>query len=190
VAGIDTPLSLLDRLLNHGDADAWSHFALIYEPLLRRWVRGSVSQPAAVDDIVQEVLAALLEGLPGFEHNLRAGAFRSWLKSITIHRIRRHWRAEHGMAGQISENEDVEDPIGNLSRIWDEEHDRHLLGVLLDRIRPEFDPKTWTVFQRVAFDEASPRDVAREFGISANAVYIAKARVLKRLRLEGRGLID
>jgi RNA polymerase sigma factor (sigma-70 family) len=190
VAGPDTPLSLLDRLRNHDDAEAWRQFALLYEPLLRRWVGRNVSQPAAIDDIVQEVLSVLLEGLPKFEHNLGPGAFRAWLKSITIHRIRRHWRTEHLTAGQISEIEDLEDPNSNLSRVWDQEHDRHLLGVLLDRIRPEFDPRTWAVFQRVVFDGASPRDVARESEISANAVYIAKARVLKRLRLEGRGLID
>lgn len=190
MAGIDTPLSLLDRLLNHDDADAWRHFALIYEPLLRRWVGRNVSQPAATDDIVQEVLAALLEGLPKFQHNLRPGAFRSWLKSITIHRIRRHWRTEQITARYLSQIEDLEDPNSKLSRVWDDEHDRHLLGVLLDRIQPEFDPRTWAIFQRVVIDGVSPRDVAREFASSANAVYIAKARILKRLRLEGRGLID
>jgi RNA polymerase sigma-70 factor, ECF subfamily len=190
VAGPDTPLSLLDRLRNHDDADAWRQFALVYEPLLRRWVCRNISQTDAIDDIVQEVLAALLKGLADFEHNLRPGAFRSWLKSITIHRIRRHWRSGHLTVGQISEIEDLEDPNSELSRIWDQEHDRHLLGVLLDRIRPEFVPRTWAIFRRVVFDGASPRDVAGEFGSSANAVYIAKARVLKRLRLEGRGLID
>jgi DNA-directed RNA polymerase specialized sigma24 family protein len=74
-------------------------------PLFRRWVGRNVSQPAAIDDIVQEVMAALVEGLPRFQHNLRPGAFRSWLESTTIHRIRRHWRAEPRVPGQIEELE-------------------------------------------------------------------------------------
>jgi len=190
MAGIDTPLSLLDRLCSHDDAEAWRQFSIVYEPLIRRWVGRLVSQTAAIDDVVQEVLAGLLEGLPRFEHNRRAGAFRAWLRSITIHRIRRHWRAQHLDSDPISEVNELEDPHSGISRFWDQEHDRHVLGVLLERVRPEFDARTWNVFHRLVFDGVSARNVARDLGISANAVYIAKARVLKRLRLEAKGLIE
>jgi RNA polymerase sigma-70 factor (ECF subfamily) len=77
-----------------------------------------------------------------------------------------------------------------MSRLWDQEHDRHVLRSLLERIRPEFEPQTWEIFRIVVFEGRSPRDVRRDFGCSANAVHIAKARVLKRLRLEARGLIE
>ncbi len=190
MAGIDTPLSLLDRLLSHDDAAAWQQFSVLYEPLIRRWVGRLMSRSDAIDDIVQEVLKALLEGLPRFQHNSRPGAFRSWLRSITIHRIRRHWRAMHLAADPIPDLTNLEDPSSGISRLWDREHDRHVVTVLLDRIRPEFDTRTWDIFQRLVFQEASPQTVAQDFGISANAVYIVKARVLKRLRLEGMGLIE
>jgi RNA polymerase sigma factor (sigma-70 family) len=190
MAGIDTPLSLLDRLLSHDDAEAWHQFSILYEPLIQRWVGRLVVQAADVDDVVQEVLKALLEGLPTFQHNHRPGAFRSWLKSITIHRIRRRWRAQRLTAQQISDAKGLEDPHSGISRLWDQEHDRHVLRVLLERVRPEFDARDWGIFQRLVFEEASPRDVALDLGISPNAVYVAKARVLKRLRVEGRGLIE
>jgi RNA polymerase sigma-70 factor (ECF subfamily) len=190
MAAIDTPLSLLDQLLSHDDDEAWRQFSILYEPLIRRWVGRLVSQSDAIDDVVQEVLKALLEGLPAFQHNLRPGAFRSWLRSITINRIRRHWRAQHLAAEAISDLQDLEDPHSGISRLWDQEHDRHVVKVLLERLRPEFDDRTWGIFERLVFEEASARDVARDLGISANTVYIAKARVLKRLRLEGRGLVE
>jgi RNA polymerase sigma-70 factor, ECF subfamily len=190
MAGIDTPLSLLDRLLRHDDAEAWDQFSVLYEPLIRRWVGRLVSEPGARDDIVQEVLTALLDGLPKFQHSLRPGAFRSWLRSITVHRVQRHWRARQRTAEQVPDLNALEDPDSGMSRLWDSEHDRHVLGALLERIRPEFDTRTWGVFQRLVFDAASPQDVARDVAISCNAVYIAKARVLKRLRLEGKGLIE
>ena len=85
---------------------------------------------------------------------------------------------------------DLEDPRSELSRLWDKDHDLHVLRALLDKIRPEFHAETWGVFERLVFHDASARDVAREFQISPNAVYIARSRVLKRLRLEGKGLID
>jgi RNA polymerase sigma-70 factor, ECF subfamily len=188
--GVDTPLSLLDRLLRHDDADAWQQFSILYEPLIRRWVGRLVSEPAAIDDVTQEVLAALLEGLPGFRHNLRPGAFRAWLRSITIHRVRRHWRDRRPTAEQISEARDLEDPHSGISRLWDQEHDRHVVRSLLEKIRPDFDAKTWDIFHRLVFAGCSPRDVAEDLGCSANAVYIAKARVLKRLRLEADGLME
>ena len=75
MASIDTPLSLLDRLVNHDDDEAWRRFAGIYEPLIRRWVIRCGSQSADVDNIVQDVLSALIEGLPAFQHNARVGAF-------------------------------------------------------------------------------------------------------------------
>jgi RNA polymerase sigma-70 factor (ECF subfamily) len=190
MASIDTPLSLLDRVRELNDPEDWRLFSQLYEPLIRRWVGRLVSQWDAIDDIVQEALKALLEGLPGFRHNLRPGAFRSWLRSITINRIRRHWEARPLNQVRSSEWEQLQDPNSGLSRMWDEEHDRHVLKVLLERIRPEFDDRTWAIFESVVFDEAKVRDVAEDFETSANAIYIIKARVLKRLRLEGRGLIE
>jgi RNA polymerase sigma-70 factor (ECF subfamily) len=192
MAGIDTPLSLLDRLARHDDAEAWGQFSRLYEPLIRRWVGRLVSQPDAVDDVTQEVLKALLEGLPTFEHNLRPGAFRAWLRSIAVHRVRRQWRSQHQHTGAAppSELSQLEDSDSGLSRLWDQEHDRHVLGMLLEKVRADLDARTWNVFHRLVFEEVPARDVARDLGISANAVYIAKARVLKRLRLEAKGLIE
>lgn len=189
MAGIDTPLSLLDRLLRHDDAAAWEQFAELYEPLIRRWVARLVTQPADVDNVVQEVLTALLEGLPKFRHNFHRGAFRTWLRSITIHRVRRHWRTRGPAAGPIPELENLEDPRSDLSRIWDDEHDRHVLHSLLEKIRPEFDDRDWRIFESLVLGGLPARRIADEEGCSPNAVYIVKSRVLKRLRLEARGLI-
>jgi RNA polymerase sigma-70 factor (ECF subfamily) len=188
--GVDTPPSLVDRLLSDDKADAWREFSGLYEPLIRRWVGRLVLQPSDIDDIVQEVLKALLENLSEFRHNRRPGAFRSWLKRITIHRVRRHWRGRRPTAQQISDVNDLEDPRGRLSRLWEIEHDNHVVQSLLERIRPEFDDRTWDIFQRLVFGGCSPREIARDLGCSPNVVYIAKSHVLKRLRLEASGLVE
>jgi len=190
MAAIDTPLSLLDRLVSHEDDESWQRFSDLYEPLIRRWVGKLVSRPDSVDDVTQEVLKALVEGLPGFQHNRRKGAFRAWLRSITIHRVRRHWRDQRATPAQLSDARDLEDLRSALSLLWDGEHNRHVVRSLLERVLPEFDAKTQDIFWRLVFDGSSPREIAAKFGCSANVVYIAKARVLKRLRLEASGLVE
>src|SRR6516164_5533026 len=121
---IDTPHSLLDRLLGDEKEEAWNRFSGLYDPLIRRWVGRLVSRADSVDDITQEVLKALVEGLPGFQHNRRKGAFRAWLRWITIHRVRRHWRDQKPSVKQLSDARELRDPRSELSRLWDIEHDR------------------------------------------------------------------
>ncbi len=86
--------------------------------------------------------------------------------------------------------EQINDSDASLSRLWDEQHDRHVLGVLMRLVRPEFTDATWQAFRRLALDGATASAVAAELGLSINAVLIAKSRVLTRLRQEADGLVD
>lgn len=85
---------------------------------------------------------------------------------------------------------ELEDPASALSRHWDEEHDRHVFRGLLARVEPEFAPATWAAFTRTALDGRPPAEVAAELGLSHNAVYLARAWVLARLRHEAAGFLD
>ena len=78
-----TPHSLLERVC-HGDQDAWRILLTIYEPLLRHWLRASSLQSADQDDLTQQVLTVLVRKLPTFHHNGREGAFRAWLRSVSL----------------------------------------------------------------------------------------------------------
>jgi RNA polymerase sigma-70 factor (ECF subfamily) len=124
------------------------------------------------------------------------GAFRRWLRGITVNCLRDLWRARRarplaiGASDFLGVLQQLEDPDSGLSRRWDEEHDRHVARQLLARISPHFEPTTWTAFQRVALDGVPADQVAHELDVSLNAVFVAKSRVLSRLRREGAGLID
>ena len=84
----------------------------------------------------------------------------------------------------------VADPDSALNRHWDEEHDRYVLRCLLDLVEQEFEPKTFRAFRRLTLDDASGAEVAAELGMSVGAVYVAKSRVMQRIREEAAGLID
>jgi RNA polymerase sigma-70 factor, ECF subfamily len=195
VADAPTSKSLLARA-GEGSDQAWCRLMEVYQPLIGRWVRPHVAQAADAEDVVQDVLTALVVDLPHFAHSQRPGAFRAWLRAITVHRLRRYWekrggqRAVTGDPKQCDALTQLADPASDLSRAWDEEHDRHITRTLLESIRLEFQPATWRAFQRQVQDGCPAAVVAEELGLSVNAVLIAKSRVLKRLREKAAGLVD
>jgi RNA polymerase sigma-70 factor (ECF subfamily) len=85
---------------------------------------------------------------------------------------------------------ELEDPASAMSRMWDREHDQHVLRQLLAKVRPHFAPETWQAFQQVALEGVPADEVAKDLGMSLNAVFIAKSRVLNRLRHESAGLVE
>jgi RNA polymerase sigma-70 factor (ECF subfamily) len=189
----ETPVSLLERLRRQpGDQPSWARLEVLYAPLVRRWLGQQRTPEADVDDLSQEVLLALSQGLKDFEHNGRAGAFRVWVRTITAHRLRAYWRSRK--AGPLNGLDDqlalLEDPQSEAGRAWDREHDEHVARKLLELIEPEFAPTTWRSFRLLVLEERPTAEVAAAVGLSVNAVLIAKSRVLRRLRQEGKGLID
>jgi RNA polymerase sigma-70 factor (ECF subfamily) len=192
----ETSASLLERLRSSSEAADWERFVNVYTPLIQGWLRRYAVQAEDADDLVQEVLAVVLRELPRFRHNQRPGAFRCWLRTITFNRLRAFWKSRQlrPQAGGDSEVErqllELEDPESDLSRLWDREHDQHVLRRLLESIEPEFSPATWRAFRQLTLEARPPAEVARELGTTVNAVVLARSRVLRRLRREAHGLID
>jgi RNA polymerase sigma-70 factor (ECF subfamily) len=191
----DTPISLLERLRLRPDSASWERLVALYTPLIRGWLGRYGLQPSDVDDLTQEVMGTLLRELPQFRHDLRRGAFRRWLRTIAVNRLRTFWRGRDrrhalGQADLDAALERLADPDSDLSRLWDEEHDRHVARRLLELLEPEFEPTTWQAFRRLVLEGQPTRDVADSLGLTPNAVRIAKSRVLARFRREVEGLLD
>lgn len=191
-----TSLSLLDRARDAHQADAWRSLVDLYVPLLHCWLNRWNVQPMDADDLVQEVLAALARELPRFDHSGRDGAFRSWLRTILVHRVRDHWRSRKyrpaavGGSSWVAQVEQLANPASDLSREWNLEHDRHVMERLLEQVRPRFEANTWEAFRRQVFDGQRADMVAAELAMPLNSVYVARSRVLSALRREATGLID
>lgn len=192
----DTPVSLLERLRVSPNDGSWQRLVDLYLPLIRGWLHRHGLPASEADDLTQEVLAVLVRELPKFRHDLRQGAFRRWLRAITVNRLREFWRSRRahpiatGDSGFEAMLGQLEDPTSGPSRRWDEEHDRHVVRRLLELIAPEFEPTTWEAFRRLMLEGRPTTDVAAELRLTPNAVRIAKSRVLSRFRQEVAGLID
>jgi RNA polymerase sigma-70 factor (ECF subfamily) len=191
-----TPVSLLQRLkVAKPDAAEWRRLQEIYQPLIRAWLARVPALGDEAHDLTQEVFLVVIRELPRFER-LREGSFRTWLRRVTVNRVRTFSRARgrEPTVGQVDGAEgflsQLEDPASNLAKEWDRQHDEHVFQQLLANIKSDVSPATWEAFRRAALDGQATAEVAAALGISENAVWIAKFRVLKRLRAEGDGLVD
>jgi RNA polymerase sigma-70 factor (ECF subfamily) len=192
----DTPVSLLERLRVRPDPASWQRLVDLYTPLIRNWLGRYWLQSADTDDLVQDVLEVLVRELPHFHHDPRPGAFRRWLRTVTVNRVRTFWHGREASPLAMGDGDfekvlaDLEDPDSGLSRLWDAEHDRHVARRLLELIEPEFEATTWRAFRGLMLEGKRTADLAAELGMSPNAVRIAKSRVLSRFRQEAEGLMD
>jgi len=190
-----TSLTLLSSI-ETGSDDAWARLDAIYRPFVYRWFRRRSISHEAAEDLTQDVMLVVARELPNFEHSGRPGAFRTWLRRITLFEEKAYWR-KMSLRGQPVGGTDFHETLqelgdagSELTRLWEQQHDRHVLQKLLSDISPDFDPKTMQAFRRLAIDDTPPQQVADELGMSVGAVYTAKSRVVRRLRAVAEGLVD
>jgi RNA polymerase sigma-70 factor, ECF subfamily len=193
---IPTSLSLLERLQQAGsDHPDWQQLDYLYRPLIRSWLTRVPGMASEVEDLTQEVLLVLFRELPRFQRR-RDGAFRAWLRQITVNRVRGCLdirRRRPRLAARADDTDaflhQLADPDGDLSRQWDDDHDRHVFGKLLAIVRQDFQPQNWEAFIRFALEGRPAAEVAGELSMTEDAVLKAKFRILKRLREEATGLL-
>jgi RNA polymerase sigma-70 factor (ECF subfamily) len=176
------------------DAEAWRRMVKVYTPLVRYWCRkGGLAEDAA-DDLVQDTFAAVVRGLPKFERPTDGGSFRGWLRTIVRNKLNDYYRARRDKAAAAG-GTDAHLNLGNLADPLADEADEGtpvdareatetglVFRSAVDLIRTEFEAVTQQAFWATTVEERSPADVAAELGITINAVYKAKSRVLRRLR--------
>lgn len=193
---METSLSLLQILQETEESEAWSRFSELYAPLVKSWLKHLISNPqvADLDDITQEVLISVFQKIRSF--NWRGpGTFRAWLKAFTWRRAVKFLSARnYHPDGRRAPNtelliQQLEDPSSTVSSLFDREHDRHLARQMLELARPHFEIQTWKAFELYVVEGKSAPEVAEFLGLSPNCVYIAKSRVMRRLRKMAEELI-
>lgn len=190
--------TLLVRLRQH-DPDAWRRMTDLFGPLVYQWCRQAGLEPADAADVVQEVFRSVAIGLPGFRRDRPGDSYRAWIAVIARNRIRDHFRRAcdrpQGGGGTAFQQrmQSLPDPDDDASLDGSSIASSESRGVVqraLRLVRAEFEENTWQAFWRTAVEQQAPADVAVDLGVTANAVYKAKSRVLRRLRDELSGLFD
>ncbi|MEO1527107.1 MAG: sigma-70 family RNA polymerase sigma factor [Planctomycetota bacterium] len=183
-----TSISLLERLRQPDAETAWERFVQLYTPMIYRWAREISLSHDEASDLVQDVFGAVIKKMPTFEYD-RTGSFRSWLKTVTSNRARDVVRklSRQTVDGSAEDQVIAPDDIEFLSK---QEYQEALARRALEFAQTEFEPNTWKACWMSVVSDMPAAEIAQELGITVNAVYLAKSRVLRHLRVALSGLMD
>jgi RNA polymerase sigma-70 factor (ECF subfamily) len=189
--------SLLVNAKN-GDPRAWERLVSLGMPLVLRWCRRGGVPDADAPDVAQEVFRAVARTLGAFRRDRPGDSFRGWLRKITLNKVRDYWKRRR-RAGPAAEGgsdaqerlQEVPEEVSSVSDASDEaEESRLLYRRAVELLQSAVDKTTWQAFWQVEVEGRRPAEVASALGMTVNAVYLAKARVRKRLREEFADLLD
>lgn len=181
-----TPISLLQRIRQTPEKDAWERFVRLYTPLLLYWARRLGLQEQDAADLAQDVLLVMVRKLPEFQYQ-PGGSFRSWIRTVLMNtwRDRRQTRVTSSLDGVVEPEAPAETEI-----LEEREYQLYVLGRALRLMSADFKPATWQACWETVVCGRAAAEVATELSITVNAVYLAKSRVLRRLRQDLDGLLD
>ena len=183
-----TRKSLLERVKNKDDSAAWREFFGLYSPLLMRYARARGLSRADSEDATQECMQILVKSLPEFEYDRKAGKFRNWLGKIINNKINRMLsKRRPGRLGTTAMDHlpDTADQDTTWERLWQREHLKYCLG----SVKGEVAPTTYQAFKLSVLDDKPVSEVCAMLGVNRNQVYLARARVLNRLKGKMKDLV-
>lgn len=182
-----TNLSLLLKLRSKTETAAWSQFVKLYAPLVHQWVGTIGIQEPDRSDVAQDVFMVLLGKMSTFQYD--AGrSFRGWLRTITLNKCRDLLRSRRSKVEPVVLERIEQASKDDTGLLTEAEYRNHLANSALSLMREHFSESTWRACWAHVAEGRSAKDISIELGITENAVYLARARVLKRLRVELEGL--
>ncbi len=175
----DTRSTLLARLTDRNDAEAWTTFNDLYRPMLVGYARKRGLNDADADDVSQQCIEAVLANIDQYQHT---GSFKAWLRTIAQNRIRDHFRKRREQqigSGLWAAQPDDQPAADELwERHWLAEHLRYCV----EKVRPDIAEHTYRAFVENVIEERPAAETAELLGLTVNPVYVAKFRVLERIR--------
>jgi RNA polymerase sigma-70 factor (ECF subfamily) len=197
---VEAPLtraSLLVRLRDGHDQDAWQQFVRLYAPVVYGFARNRGLQDADAADVMQDVLRSVVGAAKSLDYDPARGSFRGWLYTVSRNKIFNFLAANRKKPGRGTGDSDARErleavagPEWQLAESWDQEYERSLAAVAMDRVQGEVQPATWQAFWQTAVQGRNAREAGAALGMTAGAVYVARSRVLARLKEEVQRLKD
>ena len=182
-----TSRSLLLRA-GASDQEAWQRLVSLYSPLVHYWCRSRGVRPDDLQDLAQEVFAAVAAGLKNYRQDQPGASFRGWLRGIVGHKLQDYFRRKPamGVGGSTAQLRLQEIPAQSDGTALSESDGEvaRLYRRAVEQVRIQFEDRTWQAFWKVAMESRTPAEVAAELGISPTSVRQAKSRVLRRLKEE------
>ena len=156
----------------------------IYAPLLFAYCQKRTLKSQDSSEIVQNVFLSVAKAIQTFEYDPEKGRFKAWLFTILRNAISAHFRTQKRIPIASSDHFSLEQleatPSQEEQIDWDQDYQIRLLHWAMGKIEDEFSPRSWNIFQQTAIQERAPEEVAKDFGMTKNAVTVQKFRVVQR----------
>lgn len=184
-----TSTALLEGLLEQQNAKAWQQFNQLYRPMVVAFARKLGLSEVDAEDAAQETLIAFVRAYRDGAYDRTKGRLRSWVFGIAHKKvldIRRRWGREMVLADKTQGTaymESLMSPEDMEKQLWEPEYHRAVLRICLDMVRPQVQEKTFRAFELVVFEGLSGNEAAEQLDMTANAVFIAKNRILAKVRV-------
>lgn len=190
-----TRRSLLCRVKDPRDADAWQEFVQIYRPAIYRFARKRGLQPADADDLAQLVFAKVSEKVQDWDFEEKGGSFRAWILVVTRNAVinsltrRKPDIASGGttMTQQLANYKIQQEQVdAELQHEYRRATFRHAAKI----VRAEFTETTWQAFWLTSTENLATEVVVDQLGITMGALYAARSRVMRRLKEVVKQLVE
>ena len=192
-----TRVTLLTRLRDGQDAGAWREFFDLYGPVVYRFARNRGLQDADAADLMQDVLRSVARNAHRMEYDPKRGTFRGWLYTVTRNKIYNFLSSQKNRPRASGDSDAYERLQAAPAREedgpdadWEREYQQRLTDRAMDLVKGEFQTATWQAFWGTAVEGKPAGEVGTGLKMSPGAVYVAKSRVLARLRDAVRKMID
>ncbi|OYP28358.1 sigma-70 family RNA polymerase sigma factor [Rhodopirellula sp. MGV] len=179
----ETRPSLIVRLPNHRDQSAWWAFVELYEPFLRHFAKRRGVPESHLGDATQQILLAIAKSVERFQDDGKQASFRRWLCTVSRHEVIKYMTK---MRQHVTPTGGT-DSIRSLHSIadqpdFDDQYEHELIVWAATKIRGEFSESSWQAFWQTVIDQRPVDAVTRELDLSRGAIYMARSRILKRIR--------
>jgi RNA polymerase sigma-70 factor (ECF subfamily) len=188
----DSPLtrvSLLVRIRDAANHGAWQEFMRLYGPVVYGFARRRGLQDADAADLMQDVMRSVSTAIGRLDYDRSRGSFRGWLFTITRNKIFNFLSARRLRpqgSGDTTTNLllGAQPDASDGADVWELEYQRRLAALAMERVKNEFQESTWRAFWLTAVEGQTAADASAQIGLSTGAIYVAKSRVLARLKQE------
>ena len=184
-----TRASLLVQIRDGANHVAWQEFMRLYGPVVYGFARKRGLQDADAADLMQDVMRSVSSSIGRLDYDRTQGTFRGWLFTITRNKVFSFLSARRSRpqsSGDSGTNRllDAHPDENDGSDVWEVEYQRRIAALAMQRVKSEFQENTWQAFQLTAVEGLGATEVAQRLKMSPGAIYVAKSRVLARLKEE------
>ena len=177
-----TRQTLLARVKDGSDSQAWKEFAGLYRALLARYIRAAGLPENWVEELTTQCMTALSDHVSSPAYDPSCRAFKRWIWTLVRRRTQDALRTYPDTSGPTPQQGQslnaTPQPDRVFERIWHDEHLRHCL----EQLRIEIEPRTFEVFRRIALDEWPVERSCEAYDLSPQYVFAMKSRLTRRLR--------